>query len=173
MPASNVLFLGAPSTGKTSLVKALAEHYQEPWMHELGKDYWIKHQIDRRLSQDQLLEIAELHLAEELVLLEQANRFLFTDTNAITTYMFALDYYGFVEEGLTQLAQSAEQRYDWIFVCDTDIPYEDTWERSGAVFRSRFQQMIIDDLNTRGLKYELLSGSLKSRIETVIDYLGA
>ncbi len=173
MPASNVLFLGAPSTGKTSLVKALAEQYREPWMHELGKDYWIKHQVERRLSQDQLLEIAELHLAEELSLLEQANRFLFTDTNAITTYMFALDYYGYVEEGLTQLAQSAEQRYDWIFLCDTDIPYEDTWERSGAVFRNRFQQMIIDDLNARGLKYVLLSGSLDRRIKTVRNFLDA
>ncbi len=35
---TNVVFMGAPSTGKTTLVKALAEQFNTVWMHEYGRD---------------------------------------------------------------------------------------------------------------------------------------
>lgn len=171
MKKLNIVFMGAPSSGKTTICKMLSAHFDEPWMHELGKEYWMQHQIDRRLTQNQLLEIAQLHLEEEDKKLSQAKRYLFTDTNAITTYMFALDYYGVVEFGLTELAKTAEKRYDHFFLCDIDIPYEDTWERSGKVYRSRFQQMIMEDLQSRALPFTLLSGSLEERFAKVLSSL--
>jgi HTH-type transcriptional repressor of NAD biosynthesis genes len=81
----NVVFLGAPSTGKTTLAEALATHYQTVWMPEYGREYWETHQVDRRLSLPQLEEIATGHLERENELLGKANRYLFTDTNALTT----------------------------------------------------------------------------------------
>ena len=104
MKALNIVFMGAPSSGKTTICKMLSEHYSEPWMHEVGKQYWIDNQVDRRLSQEQLFEIAQLHLKEEDIQLAKAKHYLFTDTNAITTYMFALDYYGKVDPPLSNLS---------------------------------------------------------------------
>lgn len=163
--------MGAPSSGKTTLCKFLANHFEEPWMHELGKQYWIDNQLNRRLTQKQLLEIAQLHILGEDKNMEVAKEFLFTDTNSITTYMFALDYYGQVDAELTELARQAEHRYDHFFVCDIDIPYEDTWERSGEVYRSRFQQLILDDLAIRGIKYTILSGDIQTRVAKVLSIL--
>ena len=171
MKKKNIVFMGAPSSGKTTLCKFLANHFEEPWMHELGKQYWIDNQLNRRLTQKQLLEIAQLHILGEDKNMEKAKEFLFTDTNSITTYMFALDYYGQVDAELTELARQAEHRYDHFFVCDIDIPYEDTWERSGEVYRTQFQQVILDDLAIRGIKYIILSGDIQTRVAKVLSIL--
>ena len=85
---TNVVFLGAPCSGKTTLAEHLAKAYDTQWMPEYGRNYWNTHQVNRRLSPEQLVEIAERHLALEDRLLEQSNRYLFTDTNAITTATF-------------------------------------------------------------------------------------
>ena len=167
----NIVFMGAPSSGKTTLCKYLANHFEEPWMHELGKQYWLDNQVNRRLTQKQLLEIAQLHILGEDKNMEEAKEFLFTDTNSITTYMFALDYFGQVDAELTELARQAEHRYDHFFVCDIDIPYEDTWERSGEVYRNRFQQLILDDLAMRGIRYTILSGDIQTRVAKVLSIL--
>jgi len=45
-----VLFLGAPSTGKTTIAQACAEHYHTVWMPEYGREYWEQHQVNRRLT---------------------------------------------------------------------------------------------------------------------------
>lgn len=164
---TRVALLGAPSTGKSSLASALAKHYQTVWMPEYGREYWLEHQQARRLSPEQLVEIAEGHLQREEKLLAQAKRYLFVDTEAIVTYHYALDYHGAALPRLIDLANAAVDRYDFFFLCATDIPYEDTWERSGRQHRERFQQQIRDDLLRRGVEFVELHGSLEDRLETV------
>ncbi|MFZ2384350.1 MAG: AAA family ATPase [Candidatus Nanopelagicales bacterium] len=163
----NVVFLGAPSTGKTTLAEALARELDTVWMPEYGREYWEAHQRDRRLSPDQLVELAEGHLAREEALLQEANGVLFTDTNALTTYVFGGYYHGCVAPRLALLAATAERRYDLVFVCNTDIPYDDTWDRSGQANRDVFQKRIVADLHRRRVPYLLLSGELEKRIEHV------
>jgi len=168
---TNVVFLGAPSTGKTTLTERMAKEYSTVWMPEYGREYWEKHQIERRLSLDQLVEIAQGHLQGEENLLQEANRYLFTDTNAITTYMFSLYYHGTAHETLRALAKAAERRYDIVFLCDIDIPYDDTWDRSGEANRSVFQNQIAADLIARKVAYYVVTGSLGQRVDYVKDIL--
>lgn len=164
---TNVVFLGAPSTGKTTIAARLAQEYETVWMPEYGREYWDTHQINRRLSIDQLVEIAEGHLAREEVLLQQANRYLFTDTNATTTYIFSLCYHGTAAQQLIDMAAQASSRYDLVFVCDTDIPYDATWDRSGDVNRRVMQKRIICDLIQRKIPFFPLQGELETRIAQV------
>ncbi len=170
---TKVVLLGAPSTGKTTLAEKLAVHFDTQWMPEYGREYWENHQVNKRLTLEDLLKIAEIHIEKEDALILESNRFLFSDTNAITTYLFSLDYHGKALEALENLAKTAENRHDIIFVCDTDIPYDDTWDRSGDVKRKEFQQTIIEDLNARNLKYYLLKGTVDERIEQVSNVLTA
>lgn len=163
----NVVFLGAPSTGKTTIAQRLAEEYQTVWMPEYGREYWEKYQVNRRLTLEQLVEIAEGHLEREQNIIYQANQYLFTDTNAITTYMFSLYYHQTVLPRLVELAHLAQSRYDLFFLCDTDIPYDDTWDRSGDVNRKTFQKQIIGDLLARKIPFILLSGDLETRVAKV------
>ncbi len=164
---TRVVFLGAPSTGKTTLSSKLASVFDTVWMPEYGREYWEVHQVERRLTPEQLVEIAEGHLEREDHLVVEANEYLFVDTNAITTYMFALDYHGSVHPRLVELAQQAVSRYDLVFLCDVDIPYANTWDRSGDVNRQIFQKQIVADMKARRLPYILLQGDLETRIQTV------
>lgn len=164
---SNIVFLGAPSTGKTTIAEHMAHTFDTVWMPEYGREYWEQHQVDRRLTLEQLIEIAEGHIEREERLLVQANQYLFTDTNPITTAMFSHYYHGSVAPRLAELAREAAVRYDLVFVCDTDIPYDDTWDRSGEVNRNVFQKQILADLRIRKTPFLMLRGSIKDRVTTV------
>lgn len=164
---TNVVLLGAPSTGKTTLAEQLAADFQTVWMPEYGREYWEEHQIARRLTLRQLTEIADGHLLREDALLLQANRYLFTDTNALTTYLFSLYYHGHADRRLTQLAEKSAARYDLVFVCDTDIPYDDTWDRSGEGNRQMFHKQTLAELQTRRIPYIMLRGDVEARAGVV------
>lgn len=164
---TSVVFVGAMSTGKTTLCEALARKYNTVWMPEYGREYWEKHQVNRRITAEQMVEIGRGHIEREDRLICEANRYLFVDTNAITTYMFGMDYQGYVLPELETLALKAQSRYDLYFLCCDDIPYDDTWDRSGDQKRHIFQKQIIADLKERKLPYIDLRGTLNERMATV------
>ena len=162
-----MVFLGAPSTGKTTISNKMAYEYKTVWMPEYGREYWEINHVDRKLSLGQLVDIAEGHLERENERLYEANQYLCTDTNAITTFMFSLYYHQSAHTRLVELANLAQSRYDLVFLCDIDIPYDDTWDRSGDVSRKVFQKQIIGDLLARKIPYILLSGDLEARVAKV------
>ena len=136
---TKVVFLGAPSTGKTTLAEHMAARYKTAWMPEYGREYWEAHQVGRRLTLEQLAEVAEGHRQLENELLLSSNRYFFVDTDATTTFQFSLDYHGTAHPQLTALAAETLHRYDIFFLCQTDIPYDATWDRSGQTHRELFR----------------------------------
>jgi HTH-type transcriptional repressor of NAD biosynthesis genes len=166
-----VVFMGAPSTGKTTILKTSAAHYKTQFVLEYGREYWEKNQIERLLTPEQLLYIAQEQIRQEDAALEVCDQYLFVDTNALTTWHFAQDYYGSALPELSSLADDSKDRFDFVFLCGDEIPYEDTWERSGDVKRHEFQAFITNELNRRGIKYTYLKGSVQTRLETVIATL--
>ncbi len=162
-----VCFMGAPSTGKTTLARAMAERHRTAYMPEYGGEYWLERQVERRITLEQFEEIAPEHNRREDALVLQSRHYLFCDTNPITTYVFAKDYHGCAGPVLTQLAREAEKRYDLFFLCDTDIPYADTWDRSGDQKRKWFQNQIVGDLAERKVPFFTVRGSLEERIAQV------
>lgn len=168
---TKVVFLGAPSTGKSTMTERMSGAYQTMMMTEYGREYWENHQIERRLTLEQLVDIAEGHVRREDRLVLKANGYLFVDTNAITTYMFSKYYHNEVHPRLEHLAVEAQSRYDIVFVCADDIPYDNTWDRSGEMQRSMFQKQILSDLNERRIPYLMLHGSVEERMAKVIRVL--
>jgi len=166
-----VVFMGAPSTGKTTILKASAAHYKTQFVLEYGREYWEKNQIDRLLSPEQLLYIAQEQIRQEDAATAACNRYLFVDTNALTTWHFAQDYYNSALPELSALADESKERFNHVFLCGDEIPYEDTWERSGDVKRHEFQTFITNELNCRGIEYTYLRGSVEARLRTVIETL--
>ena len=168
---TKVVFMGAMSTGKSTITEALARRYRTTFASEYGRDYWTEHQVDRRIGLSAFDEIAEGHMKREEQALLEADRYLFVDTNAITTYMFALDYHGRAPELLKRIALENAQRYDLFFLCDDDIPYDDTWDRSGDQKRHIFHKQIIADLKERRIPFITLRGTLEERMRKVDEVL--
>ena len=168
---TKVVFVGAPSTGKTTLAERLAAEYATVWMPEYGREYWEKHQVGRRLTLEQLVELAVGHREREDALVADANRFLFVDTDATTTYVFSHYYHGAAHPRLAEMAANAKERYDIVFLCEDDIPYDDTWDRSGDVNRARMQEMIRADLASRGIEAIPLKGGVEQRLQRVAEVI--
>jgi len=91
--------------------------------------------------------VAQTLLAKRFI--ESWPLWIAVDSDATTTMHFAREYHGYAMPEVVQLAHQARERYDLFFLCDTDIPYEDTWDRSGQVHRIRMQRRIESDLIAR------------------------
>lgn len=166
-----VVFMGAMSTGKSTLTEALSKRYNTTFASEYGRDYWTLHQVNRRISFEAFDEIAKGHIEREEIAYKDANKYCFVDTNAITTYMFAMDYHAKAPELLKKIANENYKRYDLFFLCDDDIPYDDTWDRSGDQKRKIFHKQIIADLHERNIPFIVLRGDLETRIKRVQEVL--
>lgn len=168
---TTAVFVGAPSTGKTTLVEALARRFDTAWVPEYGREYWARHQVNRRLTPEQLVEIAHGHRAREDAALMDANRYLFIDTEAMITRLFSRHYHGTADPELDRLAAESARRYDLFFLCEDDIPF-DPADRSGEANRTLFQRWMLAELAVRGIPFVRVRGSLEERVaqvETVLS----
>lgn len=160
-----IVFLGAESTGKTSLSNQMAVEFQTVWMPEHGRSFWEENKDEQgQLSGSQLVTLAQEHIEQENRLLLDANSFLFVDTNALSTRLFSLFYHGTVPYELELLADQAANRYDYTFVCANDFPYVEDGTRNGESHRQLFQKQILEDLHQRNIPFTLLTGPISERI---------
>jgi NadR type nicotinamide-nucleotide adenylyltransferase len=164
---TNVVFLGGPSTGKSTLTKKLAEEFDTAYMPEFGREFWEENAVDRRLTTEQLVELAETHISRENDAISGADEYLFTDTNALTTATFSQYYHSMIPSRLWDLTRNTRQRYDIHIVCGTDIPYDDTEDRSGEANRQRLQKHTISLLNHFNIPYYTVTGTVQERINKV------
>ena len=164
---TNIAFVGAQSTGKSTIAEAMAKKYHTNFMFEYGRYHWDVYQKDRIETIEQIEEITVRHLAMEEERLKTANKYLFTDTCPIVTLRYAYDWHGKASDKLLEFAKEAEKRYDLFFLCGDDIPYADTPERDGIEQRTSFQSQIRSELLSRKIPYIELNGTLQQRINKV------
>lgn len=163
-----VVLLGAESTGKTALAMHLAHLHETSFCAEYGREFWIRHNREGRLTGEQLAELAKEHLAHEEVAIDHArNGLVFIDTNALTTLLFCRHYGETPPEALVQLARQCAERYDLTIVCEPDIPFVQDGTRLDADTRVTFDQTIRHTLEGRAIPYHVVSGTLDNRAEQV------
>lgn len=164
------VFLGAESTGKSTLAEALADDLDTIFVPEYGREVW--EQKHRQLTLDDYVHIAKHHLELEDELRQRANRFLFVDTNPLTTMLLCYAFEGDGLPELTDLARRAERRYAHVVLCANDIPFtQDGW-RENERWRTRVQGMVRFDLAVRGIPYMEVRGSVEARVRQVRRALG-
>jgi HTH-type transcriptional regulator, transcriptional repressor of NAD biosynthesis genes len=168
-PVRTVVFLGAESTGKSTLTERMAQAYDTAFVPEYGREVWTRKNGVLELAD--YVHIAQHHRELEDAALLRAKRFLFVDTNAITTMFLGYAYEGNGLPELTQLARDAETRYHHIVLCSDDIPFEQDGWRDHEFWRGRAQRLIRYDLTVRGLPYKSVSGNLEARAQQVMAIL--
>ena len=169
-----VVFLGGESTGKSTLAKACADLYQTGLVEECGRDYWIANRdMNGRLTSQQLVELATIHIQREEGVYMFANAVTFVDTNALITRLFCEHYDLAVPAALDDMVDQERARYDLFIVCDTDIPFVQDGTRNDDALRKVFQRKIIDHLNRSGIPYHVVSGTPDERLATMVSILGS
>jgi nicotinamide riboside kinase len=168
-----VVFVGAESTGKSSLAEFLAREYDTVSVPEIGRFIWEERQ--GRLGPDDYVEIAVKHRQAEDEAVLRARRWLFVDTNALTTLLLGIQFRQVGDPPPAELlrcADACKKRYAHTFVCADDIPYEEQDARENEAWRGRIQRLVLADLDARGIPYTLVRGSIEERalaVRRVLD----
>lgn len=165
---ARVVFVGAESTGKSTLSDHLARSYGTVSVPEIGRVIW--EEKGGRLNADDYVEIAVRHRAAEDAALPQARRWLFVDTNALTTLLLGIEFRQVGDPAPSELlrcADACKSRYAHTFVCADDIPYEEQAVRENEAWRGRIQQLVLQDLDARGIPYTIVRGSVEERAAQV------
>ena len=164
-----VVFLGAESTGKSALTQRMAEEFGTEFVAEYGRLHYEER--GGELDLDDYVTIATRHRELEDDAALRANRYLFVDTNAITTMFFSYYYNRESLPARRAMADECRDRYQCVIVCDDDIPFEQDGWRDNKTWRGRMQGMVLHDLAVRGIEYHVVSGSLDKRVAQVMAAL--
>lgn len=165
-----VVFVGTESTGKTTIAEALAARHDTLWTHEFGRELWEAQDLQGTFEDH--LAIARRQVAREEAARRQARRFLFCDTNAWTTLQWSRWSYGTADARLTELVDRTVGDYTW-FLCADDFAWvQDGTRELGDGDARRFQEQHRRDLDARGIRYVVLTGTLEQRLGRVERALG-
>lgn len=157
-----VCLLGGESTGKTTLSKRLAEHFNEPFIDEYGRALWLEKNGD--LSPSDLVDICAVQTHKEDQAHLNANQFIFSDTSPLTTLCYSEALFG---QRPSIIQAYAERPYHYLFLCEPDFPFVQDGTRKGDAFRVWQHQWYLKELLQRGLPFVRLSGTEQDRFKEV------
>jgi NadR type nicotinamide-nucleotide adenylyltransferase len=154
-----VVVLGGESTGKTTLVQALATAWGCPAVAEYGRELWEAR--SGALEPDDLVTIAFEQVARE----QQAtasHHLVVADTSPLATMFYSEWMFGQVDPRVAELAQ---RPYDLTLLCAPDIPFEQDGTRVEPPLREAQHLWYLEQLASRGIRFLGVAGSLAERVQ--------
>ncbi len=162
----------AESTGKTTLVSALAKRYRSVGVGEFGRDYTVMKKnagTNDSWTTEDFINIAKEQQRLEDDVAQQADAVMFCDTDAMSTDLWHERYLGTRNPEVGRIA--AARRYDLFVLCDIDIPWQADEIRLGANTRTAMHQRFLDVLAMRPEAMIVVSGSIEQRMGQVDESL--
>lgn len=160
-----VRIVGPESTGKSTLAKEIAEHFDTVHVPEYAAG-WIRAH-DGAFAEADLLRFAKGQVAAQRALASSANRVLICDTDAQTTALWSDLLYGRVEPSIQTLARS--QSWHLTLLCAPDVPYADDVHRVSPQTRAPFMRRLERALKGTPERVVALSGAWPQRRATAIE----
>lgn len=161
-----VCFLGAESTGKSTLAEIMAKSFDTAHVPEYGRTLW--EQKKGFLEFDDLLTIAQTHIRHEEEKRFVSNRYLFVDTSPLTTLFYSQALFNRADPELERLA---DRHYDHIFYCYPDFPLVQDGTRADENFRQGQHGWYLNEIQKRNLKVSVLRGTLEQKIRAIAQVL--
>ena len=122
-----VNFTGTCSTGKSTICDRLAHEYGENSRLEIYRDYLNRtNELEFPTPVQNVLKITKEQEMLEDKLIESCKRFLFCDSGAVLYYNICEIWYGNAPVELKTMALNAKNRYDYIFVCNDNLPFDES-----------------------------------------------
>ncbi len=174
--ALRICLVGAESTGKTTLARALAKHYRTLWVPEYGRLYTEQKVTDvrgHRWTDKEFNHIAKTQNQLEDQAAQDCNKVLICDTDSFATSIWYERYLGVRSPAVERLA--AGRSYDLYVLTDVATPFEDDGWRDGTEeIRHWMHGRFVEKLRFWGKDYLEVSGTLEQRlaqITPVVDRL--
>lgn len=161
-----VTFIGAESTGKTTLSLKVASRLDATWIPEYGRVYveQVRSVVDQR-DMD-LIVLGQMALEEWGM--RHAQRLLVCDTDILTSCIWNERYFKHYPEWMSH--EFEQRRSDLFLLCDIDLPWvADEIRDSGGERRRWFHRRFLEELHARNLPYVLISGNYDERFQRALD----
>lgn len=156
-----ICLYGPESTGKSTLSKKLAAHYQTEFVPEVARELITSNEF----TVDDILRIGYAQTERVLEKTERSNKLLFCDTDVITTEIYSKHYLGVIPEELSYLEKKV--KYDLYFFMDIDIPWVADGLRDLGERRQEMRDVFKNELDKRGISYIVVKGDYHEREEQV------
>jgi HTH-type transcriptional repressor of NAD biosynthesis genes len=157
-----ICLLGAESTGKTTLARALAEAYETGWNPEYGRAYTeLGRDPEIPWTSVEFTTIAQIQCWYEDFLAGTAQRLFFCDTDAFTTALFHEAYLG---EPTFAFDALVGRPYDLFLICGLDVPWRHDGIREFDDQRQWMHDRFLERARSSGTPWVLLEGSREQRL---------
>lgn len=165
---TSICFHGAESTGKTVLIKQLAEEYGCPWVPEYGRAYAEERGTD--FTMDDLLAIARGQDEAMREARQQEPALLLLDTDPLMTAAWAQMLFGEIPDELLSYPKS-----DHYLLFEPDVPWKDDGTRMFGAddARHRFATIAEDMLVRTKVPFTRVSGGWREREIQARDAIAA
>ncbi len=156
---------GSECTGKTTLARALADHYATACVPEFARDFVTQKGAPPESAD--VDQIARGQIAREDQQARAAGRLLIQDTDLLSTVVYSRHYYGhcptWIDEALRRRAA------DLYLLAGIDVPWEaDGDQRDRGHLREEMQALFRAALTSRGLHFVEVEGPHEERMQQAI-----
>jgi len=167
-----VVLFGPESTGKTTLSRQLARHYNTVWAPEFAREYLqYKWNNERKTCEhSDLIPIAIGQMKLENDLAKKADKILICDTDLLETKVYSEEFYGGIVDPELEEAAKANQ-YDLYLLTYIDTPWEADDLRDRSEQRLAFFNAFENALKKNNRPYILLKGDKITRLETAVKVI--
>ena len=139
-----IIVTGPESSGKTTLCKALSEHFKIPYSEEFAREYLDA--LNRDYNQDDLLKIAKGQLTSE-----QNSSLL--DTDLITIKIWSKYKYGSCDKWILNQIEKQKSEKRFYLLCKPDIPWEADPQRENPNDREELFEIYKKEAESLGHDY--------------------
>ena len=170
-----VLLLGSESTGKSTLTINLANYYNTNYIEEAGRELSEKSGTDLLMLSEDFTEILLTHKLNEIKAIENSNKILFIDTDAIITnfYMHFLEDENIIDNERLAKAIIHINKYDVILFLEPDVDFIQDGDRSEVIKNDRikYSNKIKDILHNLNIKYHSINGDYQERFKKAVSII--
>lgn len=161
----SIAIVGPESTGKSTLAKALADHFKAICVPEYSREFLNK--LDRPYQQQDLLEIAKGQLLSAENEKSKSNRILILDTDLFVIKVWSEFKYGECDPQILKMLK--DNQADFYILTAADIPYEYDPLRENPDDREELFEIYHQELVKAKVKFSVLKGTSDERLHTAIQ----
>ena len=161
-----IIVTGPESSGKTTLCKALSEHYNLPFTKEFAREYLTD--LGKNYLQEDLLEIAKGQLENEQ-LTNDNQQISLHDTDLITLKIWSDYKYGNCTNWILEQIKKQKVENRFYLLCKPDLKWNYDPLRENPTDRNELLEIYKQELENLGHKFLIIKG--EDRNEQAIEIL--